>query len=75
MNLLQFFQFCRRQPGAVQATPDKAAEVARFLKSIGIEQRAELRGNSTITRLYRTDSGAPTYPASPAERRRCGRSR
>ncbi len=59
----------RRQPGQVERNPQRVTDAARFAKRNGVVQIGARRGAATITRLLRTDEGAPEYPASEEARR------
>lgn len=53
----------RRQERLVRDRPKVIADAARFAARYGVRQVELSRGNRTITRLIRTDAGAPPYPS------------
>jgi hypothetical protein len=60
----------RRRLSQVTRNPERVDDAARFAKRHGVVQDTAVRGNGSITRLFRTDPLAPTYPSSDADRRR-----
>jgi hypothetical protein len=59
----------RRASKRMRDDGDRVKKAGALAKTFGVEQRDEARGKSTTVRLCRTDSAAPTYPASAVERR------
>lgn len=53
----------RRQERLVRDRPKVVADAAWFAARYGVKQVLIPRGNRSITRLVRTDAGAPTYPS------------
>ena len=59
----------RRTPKRVRDDADRVKKAAALAKKHGVRQEEEPRGKGTIVHLYRTDSEAPAYPATPQDRR------
>lgn len=67
-NRVRIFEALRRQKRLVDADHPDIARAEAVARQHGIRQITVPRGNGTITRLQRTDPGAPRYPRDEAHR-------
>lgn len=60
------FEALRRQSHLERNRPDLLADASRLASRYGVRQIDVARGTGQITRIVRTDPGAPKYPSDRA---------